>query len=103
MFHQTGKVFKSGLSKKSTPARKRRPDGRAVDYTIMIRRQIASHLLQALANTPVVLVNGARLAGESTSFKHMPSSNAGTASVFRADWRLDLDSRSTAAKKDVSQ
>ena len=37
-----------------------------VDYTIMIRRHISEHLLQALADTPVVLVNGARQAGKST-------------------------------------
>jgi predicted AAA+ superfamily ATPase len=37
-----------------------------VDYTIMIRRHITEHLLQALADTPVVLVNGARQAGKST-------------------------------------
>jgi predicted AAA+ superfamily ATPase len=36
-----------------------------VDYTIMIRRHITEHLLQALADTPVVLVNGARQAGKS--------------------------------------
>jgi len=37
-----------------------------VDYTIMIRRHITDHLLEALADTPVVLVNGARQAGKST-------------------------------------
>jgi predicted AAA+ superfamily ATPase len=37
-----------------------------VDYTIMIRRHITEHLLQALADTPAVLVNGARQAGKST-------------------------------------
>ncbi|MGD0815560.1 MAG: ATP-binding protein [Verrucomicrobiota bacterium] len=37
-----------------------------VDYTIMIRRHITNHLLEALADTPVVLVNGARQTGKST-------------------------------------
>src|SRR5208283_3754589 len=37
-----------------------------VDYTIMICRHITEHLLQALADTPVVLVNGARQTGKST-------------------------------------
>jgi predicted AAA+ superfamily ATPase len=37
-----------------------------VDYTIMIPRHITDHLLEALADTPVVLVNGARQAGRST-------------------------------------
>ena len=37
-----------------------------VDYKIMIRRHITDHLLEALADTPVVLVNGARQAGKST-------------------------------------
>src|ERR1022692_467740 len=32
----------------------------------IIRRNITDHLLQALADTPVVLVNGARQAGKST-------------------------------------
>jgi len=31
-----------------------------VDYTIMIRRHITDLLLEALADTPVVLVNGTR-------------------------------------------
>jgi len=31
-----------------------------VDYTIMIRCHITDHLLEAFADTPVVLVNGAR-------------------------------------------
>src|SRR5579872_533544 len=37
-----------------------------VDYRLMIRRHITDHLLQALADTPVVLVNGARQTGKST-------------------------------------
>ncbi len=37
-----------------------------VDYFIMVRRHIAEHLLQALADTPVALVNGARQTGKST-------------------------------------
>jgi predicted AAA+ superfamily ATPase len=37
-----------------------------VDYIAMIRRHITGHLLQALADTPVVLVNGARQTGKST-------------------------------------
>jgi hypothetical protein len=37
-----------------------------VDYTDMIRRHITEHLLQALADTPAVLVNGARQTGKST-------------------------------------
>jgi predicted AAA+ superfamily ATPase len=37
-----------------------------VDYPDMIRRHITDHLLQALADTPVVLVNGARQTGKST-------------------------------------
>jgi predicted AAA+ superfamily ATPase len=37
-----------------------------VDYTAMIRRHVTEHLLQALADTPVVLVNGARQTGKST-------------------------------------
>jgi predicted AAA+ superfamily ATPase len=37
-----------------------------VDYTTMIRRHITKPLLQALADTPVVLVNGARQTGKST-------------------------------------
>ena len=37
-----------------------------VDYFRMVRRHIAEHLLQALADTPVVLVNGARQTGKST-------------------------------------
>jgi hypothetical protein len=37
-----------------------------VDYFIMIRRHITDHLLQALADTPVALVNGARQTGKST-------------------------------------
>ena len=32
----------------------------------MIRRHITGHLLQALADTPAVLVNGARQTGKST-------------------------------------
>ncbi|MGD1083850.1 MAG: ATP-binding protein [Verrucomicrobiota bacterium] len=36
------------------------------DYITMIRRHITEHLLQALADTPVVLVNGARQTGKST-------------------------------------
>src|SRR5260370_27650403 len=34
--------------------------------TCVIRRNITDHLLQALADTPVVLVNGARQTGKST-------------------------------------
>jgi len=37
-----------------------------VDYTTMIRRHITEHLLQALGDTPAVLVNGARQTGKST-------------------------------------
>jgi predicted AAA+ superfamily ATPase len=37
-----------------------------VDYTAMIRRHITGNLLQALADTPAVLVNGARQTGKST-------------------------------------
>jgi hypothetical protein len=37
-----------------------------VDYTAMIRRHITEHLLQALLDTPAVLVNGARQSGKST-------------------------------------
>src|SRR5260370_9361869 len=37
-----------------------------VDYLVMIRRHITGHLLQALADTPVALVNGARQPGKST-------------------------------------
>src|SRR6266566_5740494 len=37
-----------------------------VDYTPMIRRHITDRILQALADTPVVLVNGARQTGKST-------------------------------------
>ncbi len=37
-----------------------------VDYMTMIRRHITGVLLQALADTPVVLVNGARQTGKST-------------------------------------
>jgi predicted AAA+ superfamily ATPase len=37
-----------------------------VDYFIIIRRHITDHLLQALADTPVALVNGARQTGKST-------------------------------------
>src|SRR4029077_15283153 len=37
-----------------------------VDYFIMIRRHVTDHLLQALADTPVALVNGARQTGKST-------------------------------------
>lgn len=37
-----------------------------VDYTIMIRRHITEHILQALADTLVVLVNGVRQTGKST-------------------------------------
>jgi len=32
----------------------------------MIRRHITEHLLQALADTPAILVNGARQTGKST-------------------------------------
>src|SRR5256885_6155059 len=34
--------------------------------TCVIRRNITDHLLQALADTPVVLINGARQTGKST-------------------------------------
>ena len=37
-----------------------------VDYTAMIHRHITEHLLQALADTPATLVNGARQTGKST-------------------------------------
>jgi len=37
-----------------------------VDYFLMVRRLITDHLLQALADTPVALVNGARQTGKST-------------------------------------
>jgi predicted AAA+ superfamily ATPase len=37
-----------------------------VDYTPMVRRNITEHLLQALSDTPAVLVNGARQSGKST-------------------------------------
>jgi hypothetical protein len=37
-----------------------------VDYFRMVRRHIAEHLLQALADIPVALVNGARQTGKST-------------------------------------
>jgi uncharacterized protein len=37
-----------------------------VDYPIVIRRHITDHLVQALADTPVTLVNGARQTGKST-------------------------------------
>ena len=36
------------------------------DYPRMIRRHITDHLLQALSDTPAVLVNGARQSGKST-------------------------------------
>jgi uncharacterized protein len=37
-----------------------------IDYFIMIRRHITDHLFQALADTPVTLVNGPRQSGKST-------------------------------------
>lgn len=37
-----------------------------VDYTAMIRRHLTDQLLQALEDTPAVLVNGARQTGKST-------------------------------------
>ena len=37
-----------------------------VDYTAMIRRHLTEQLLQALADTPAVLINGARQTGKST-------------------------------------
>jgi predicted AAA+ superfamily ATPase len=37
-----------------------------VDYITMIRRHIVEQVLQALADTPVVLINGARQTGKST-------------------------------------
>ena len=37
-----------------------------VDYHIVIGRHLAEHLLQALGDTPAVLVNGARQTGKST-------------------------------------
>ncbi len=37
-----------------------------VDYTTVIRRHITGQLLQALADTPAVLVNGARQTGKIT-------------------------------------
>ena len=37
-----------------------------VDYHLMIRRHITDNLLQALADTPAVLINGARQTGKST-------------------------------------
>jgi len=37
-----------------------------VDYTAVIRRHITGNLLQALADTQAVLVNGARQTGKST-------------------------------------
>jgi uncharacterized protein len=37
-----------------------------VDYFVMLRRHITDHLLQALADTPVALINGARQTGKST-------------------------------------
>jgi uncharacterized protein len=37
-----------------------------VDYTTEIRRHITEHLLEALKDTPAVLVNGARQTGKST-------------------------------------
>ena len=37
-----------------------------VDYTAMIRRHLTGQLLQALADTPAVLINGARQTGKST-------------------------------------
>ncbi len=43
-----------------------------VDYTITIRRHITGHLLEALADTPVVLVNGARQAGSCPKRRRAP-------------------------------
>src|SRR5437588_7015154 len=37
-----------------------------MSVTCVIRRNITDHLLQALADTPVVLINGARQTGKST-------------------------------------
>ena len=37
-----------------------------VDYTAMIRRHLTEQLLQALGDTPAVLINGARQTGKST-------------------------------------
>ncbi len=37
-----------------------------VDYTSMIRRHLTEQLLQALEDTPAVLINGARQTGKST-------------------------------------
>jgi predicted AAA+ superfamily ATPase len=37
-----------------------------VDYSAMIRRHFTGQLLQALADTPAVLINGARQTGKST-------------------------------------
>jgi uncharacterized protein len=37
-----------------------------IDYLIMVRRHITDHLFQALADTPVTLVNGPRQSGKST-------------------------------------
>jgi len=37
-----------------------------VDYTAMIHRHLTAQLLQALADTPAVLINGARQTGKST-------------------------------------
>jgi predicted AAA+ superfamily ATPase len=37
-----------------------------VDYSVMIRRHLTEQLLQALTDTPAVLINGARQTGKST-------------------------------------
>src|SRR5271169_3024008 len=68
-----------------------------VDYTIMIRRHITEHLLQALDDTPVVLVNGARQTGKSTLVQSTELAEPG-----RQYLTFDDPSILAAAKRDPS-
>src|ERR1700677_1000034 len=61
----------------------------------MIRRHITEHLLQALAGTPVVLLNGARQTGKSTLAQSAEGTRRG-----RAYLTFDDPGVSAAAKRD---
>jgi predicted AAA+ superfamily ATPase len=48
-----------------------------VDYSTMIRRHLTEQLLQALSDTPAVLINGARQTGKSTLVQSVAATNPG--------------------------
>jgi uncharacterized protein len=66
-----------------------------VDYTYMVHRRLSNPLREALSDTPVVLVNGARQTGKNTLVQAMDLAGPG-----RPDLTLDDPGILVAAQRD---